>query len=218
MTITIPTADLVGILKDTIPFAHPDQEVPGYHCVRLEWDGELLHAQTVDGTRLAWSTWGPDDDPDDERQDSMFAQPGGDDPPWSVNLLPADAAEIVKTFRLPGKHAGVPLVVAISPTGSRLTITRGRDTGHTEHTMTVQPLDGVSFPDVRGLLGQADTLVDVKEVRHSGRLLADFGAKVRQRDVMRLRFTERLTLVEIGTRFVGAIAVTPESQRLGVAA
>lgn len=219
MTITIPTGDLVGILSDVAPFACPDPELPNFHAVRLEWDGELLHAMALDGTRIAWSTWSPDDQPDDdERQDSMFAQPGGDDLPWAVNLSLPDAVELAKVYKLPAKRAGAPLTLDITAAETRLTVSRDRDTGHTEHTMTVQSMTDVQFPDIRKVLAEADVVVEAEEMRYSGRLLADFGAKVRQRDTMLMRFGEKLTVIEIGSRFVGAIAQAREPERLAAAA
>ncbi|WP_213451561.1 hypothetical protein [Rhizomonospora bruguierae] len=58
--ITIPTGELVGLLGDVVPFASPDKDMPNYNVVRLEWDGEMLHALTCDTIRIGWSSWHPD--------------------------------------------------------------------------------------------------------------------------------------------------------------
>lgn len=79
--ICVPTGDLTGILADVTHFASPDLEVPQLNCVRVEWDGEMLHALATDTIRIAWSSWHRDDEPDGETQDDLFTEFGGADDP-----------------------------------------------------------------------------------------------------------------------------------------
>lgn len=204
--ITIPTSELTGLLADVAPFADPDDDIPQTHCVRLEWDGDRLHALATDRHCLGWATWHPDDDlgPGEEAQDDLFTEWGGADDPWAITLPLPDAAEHIKVFKLPAKEGRTPLTVDFDPDKRRLTVRRSRDTGHSAITIaTDDPVD-VEVPDLRKLLADAQRYLAPKQVAYTARLLAGF-AKVRPHGPMVLRFTEGLTHVKIGERFTGAI-------------
>lgn len=203
MTITIPTGDLTGVLGDTIPFASPDDEVPQFNCVRLEWDGDMLHALSADGIRVAWSQWHPDDEPEGETQDDLFTEFGGADDPWAAILRLDDAKEMVETFKLGPKEQRVPLTVDCD--GGQITVKRSRDTGYSAHTLTV-PTPLLETPDVRKLLADLDHREHIGEVAFTAKFLADFG-KVRPRGPLEFTFTgaTKPTLVRVGKRFCGAI-------------
>ena len=71
MTITMPTREFVGLLTDVLTFATPEDENTAWYRVVLEWDGERLHASAGDGVRCAHTSWGPDDE-SDEDQGELF--------------------------------------------------------------------------------------------------------------------------------------------------
>lgn len=203
--ITIPTGDLTGLLSDALPFAADDKEAPPeINCVRLEWDGTQLHALATDRYRIAWATWEPGDlAPGEDAQDDLFTEWGGADDPWAISLPLADAAEHIKVFKLPAKEARTPLTLDYDLAGPRLTVRRSRDTGYSAITIATDDL-GTAFPGVRHLLARAQTHTAVKDIAYTAKYLADF-AKVRVRGPLILTFTEGLTHVAIGDRFVGAI-------------
>ena len=207
--LTIPTAELCGLLTDTIPFAFPADELPSINVVRLEWDGARLTATATDKVRAVISAWSPDDNPLGEpAEDDLFAEWGSDDPGerWALSLLLADAAELVKVFRLPAKQGRTPLTVDALPTMGRVAVGRSRDTGHSELSATYD-CGSEPFPDVRKMLAAASELSSVDGIAYTARQVADF-AKVRAFGPMELDFTGRhkITHVRIGSRFVGAIS------------
>lgn len=206
MSITIPTGDLVGVLSDVIPFAFPDDILPELNCVRLEWDGETLHALTTDRYRVGWSQWTPGDiDADEAAQDDLFTEWGSGDEPWSTSIALADAKELVKVFKLPPKEANTPILVDHNRASERTKVIRTRETGHSAITVVADGL-GLTFPfpDVRAQLAKADRVKAARNVLYKADYLADF-AKVRPRGPMQLTFTATITHVTIGKRFVGAI-------------
>jgi hypothetical protein len=208
--ITVPTRDLCGIVADAAPFASTEQEDTARNVVRVEWDGVGLHAMATDGYRVGWSTWDPDDPPPDDEQTSLFSAPGGADDPWHAYIPLDDAKALVAAFKLPAKEGGCPLTVDLRD--GLLTVDRARDTGHSALTMTITGQTLTNPPDIRAFLAGNSTVEPIGEIAYTGKLLADFGGKVRQRGPLRLTFTGRLTLVSIGDRFVGAIAQVREGQ------
>lgn len=211
MTVTIPTGDLCGILADCLPFVHPQDDLPALNTVRVEWDGQQLHAMATDRYRLAWSTWDPADHPDAEgdQQDDLFTDWGStDDDPWTVLLPAADAKDAVAAYKLKPKErlAALTLARTADAAGPQLTIDRSRLTGHSALRMVITGVQGDDYPDLRQLLADTSTAAPVHRVAYVLGRLADFG-KVRPRGPIRLTFTgeHKLTLVEIGPRFVGAI-------------
>jgi hypothetical protein len=126
MSLTITTADFTGLLGDVIPFALADDDLPILNAVHLYWDGHQLHAQATDHRRIGWASWHPDDAPERDVQGDIFHQPGSGDPPWQILIPLADAAHLVKTYKLPPKEAvRVPLTLDI--VFGRLTVERERD-------------------------------------------------------------------------------------------
>ena len=203
--ITIPTSEFCGLLADVLPFACPDPEVPRINCVRVEWDGHQLHALSTDQFRIGWSRWEPGDlDEGGARQDDLFTSWGSADDPWSCCVQLDDAKELVSVFKLPPKEGvGVALTLDFHIDRGRLYVQRSRDTGYSAITVAVDPAI-VEFPDVRKILAGKDALTPTVEVAYTAKYLADF-AKVRPRGPLELRFAERMTLVTIGERFVGAV-------------
>lgn len=203
--ITIATADLVGILADCVPFASPDDELPGINSVRLDWDGKRLHAMSTDRYRVAISTWDPDDGPEHDAQDDLFTSWGSGDDAWSAVLQLDDAKDLIKVFKLGPKEGQTPLTVDYDVPNARLKVARSRDTGYSALT-AVMPAQLVEFPNVRGQLAKHDVVEAVRGLSYQAKYLADF-AKVRQRGALEFTFTgvTGLTHVAIGKRFVGAI-------------
>jgi hypothetical protein len=208
--ITIPTGDLTGVLSDVIPFAFPDPDLPAINCVRIEWDGALLHALSTDRYRVGWSSWHPDDQPDIDSQDDLFTKWGGADDPWQATVTLDDAKELVKVFKLPVKEQRVPLSLNVDR--GQVTIHRDRDTGYTALRLDI-PDQLLEFPDVRKLLADADGVEPVTALAFNARFLADFG-KVRPGAPMQLSFTGSTGLahVAIGKRFTGAIMPVREGE------
>lgn len=208
MAVTITTADLVGLLGDTIPFAHGDDDLPYLNAINVVWDGDKLHAQATDMYRIAWSSWHQDDEPERDYQTDLLAPVGSDDDPWQVLVPLDDAQHLVKTFKLPPKESYA--VVTLDVDVHRLTVKRARETGHCQIRVDidgVQTAEGVGFPDLAALLSKFDVVSKVDGIAFNPKLLADFG-KVRPRgNAMSLRFTgeDSAVLVTIGERFCGSI-------------
>jgi len=204
--ITIPTGELTGIIADVLPFAHTDEELPAINAVRVEWDGQQLHALATDRVRIAISSWHPDDDPDEAVQEELFGRWGGADARWAASLPRADAKDLVDAYKLPAKEQRVPLTIGLVV--GQVRVVRTRDTGYSAITMAIRSdSEAVAgFPDVRKLLAANDTVEPVRGLAYTAKLLADF-AKVRPRGPLELAFTgkHRATLVTIGSRFTGAI-------------
>lgn len=215
MTITIPTAEFVGLINDVAPFAFPKDDLPDVNVVRLEWDGDMLHTTATDTMRAARSSWHPDDDPHNAKnvQDAMFTVYGGADDRWALIAGLADAKELVKIYKLSDKEAQSPLTLDYD--GGRLKVRRSRDTGHQAITTIVEGRM-VEFPDVGKLLDAEPRIEGVEEIHYAGRHLADFGT-VRQRGTMRLTFggPTRATRVTIGDRFLGTIRPERMGDRSG---
>lgn len=203
--IMIPTSDLTGILNDAVPFASDDEDLPAFHCLRIEWDGAMLHTLTMDGIRVAISSWHPDDKPDEDTQDALGTEWGGADEPWTAIVGHADAVHLAKTFKLPVKRGHIPLVVDFDAARGRLAVTRYRDTDLSEIRVAVNTLL-LDVMDIRRLVADAQVTEKVEKVAFNPRLLADF-AKVRPRGAMRMWFGGEThpVRVEIGKRFTGLI-------------
>jgi hypothetical protein len=86
--ITIPTGELTGLLSDVLVFAFPEDDLPHVNCVRIEWDGEMLHAEATDTLHAARSSWHPDDIDGNDSQPSLHNPLGGDDDRWVVIAVP----------------------------------------------------------------------------------------------------------------------------------
>lgn len=205
--ITVPTTELVGLLTDTIPFASPDKELPVLRTVRIDWDGEMLHASATDRYRIGWSRWHPDDDPDEDAQDSLFTDWGGADEPWTAVVDLDDAKDAVKMFKLPAKEGHAPLTVELYH--RQIRISRSRETGHSAITHVIRDAATEDHTDPRALFDRMPDPVSTSEVAFSARMVADF-AKVRPRGPLALTLagTEgvvHVVHVAIGERFTGAV-------------
>lgn len=204
MTITIPTSEFTGLLGDVLPFAFPKNDLPELNCVRVEWDGERLHAFAHDTNRAGWCRWHPEDmTGDEERQDALFESWGGADEPWAVVLPYDDAKKAVEVFKLPPKEGWVPLTVECR--FGALKVQRAKDTGYSS---IIQVITGRlhEFGDLRAVLDVEPDRTELPSIAFDGRALADFG-KVRQHGPMELVWTGEHTkaLVRIGDRFRGCI-------------
>lgn len=201
MTIMIPTGDLCGLLSDVLPFAanHKDS---AFSAIRLEWDGNLLHAMATDRFHLAWASWHPDDEHDLPREDSLFDHFGGDDPPWSAIISAADAEHVRTTFKLGRKQWATALTLELTDDGS-VEVARSHDTGYAALTERCPGLER-DLIDFRKLLSSNDVTKKVSALSFNAGKLADFAA-VRQRGPMHMLFTKTIAHVSIGDRFVGAI-------------
>lgn len=213
--ITVPTGDFVGLIADVLPFAFPKPDLPEINCVRLEWDGEMLHAVAHDTNRAGWSSWHPGDEHDMDEQTAVTAAWGGADDDWDVLLPYDDALHLTKVYKLPHKEQFTPLHVEAN--FGTLRVTRQPDSGHSAIRSDVLGRRH-DFHDPREFLEAEQNLSAVPQIGFSGKGLADFG-KVRQRGPMQLSFTgaHSRTVVRIGKRFVGSISPTEdESGRRGL--
>jgi hypothetical protein len=209
--ITIPTGELTGLFSDVLPFAFPEDDLPHVNCVRIEWDGEMLHAEATDTLHAARSSWHPDDIDGDDSQQTLTNPLGGDDERWVVIAAYDDVKEAVKDYKLPKTESGTPLTLVYD--GFSLTIRRSRDTGHTDKKIT---LEGrmVEFPPVGKLLDERVVAVPVGEVCYSGAAVARMG-QVRQRGLMHMTFGAKRTRVTIGERFVASLSPERSGERSG---
>lgn len=212
--ITIPTAELVGLLSDTIPFAHPDKNEDVLRSVRIDWDGRMLHATATDRARIGWARWHPDDAPDVDYQDDLFVDLGGHDTPWTAVIGLDDAKDAVKMFKLPAKEGHAPLTVDLQR--GQLRVSRSRDTGHSAITHVMRDATIGDYPDSRTAFDDLPGLDFVDRLAFTAAYLADF-AKVRPRGPLAMRFAgpDRLVHVQIGERFSGLIMpVRTQTERL----
>lgn len=213
--LTIPTAELTGLISDVAPFSFPKDDLPDVNVIRLVWDGEMLHAEATDTMRAARSSWHPHDEPasaNPSGTEPLFDAYGGADDPWDAIGALADMKELVKIYKLPDKEGHVPL--QLDWDGRRLRVVRNRDTGHSAITTLVESRL-VDFPDLAKVLDVEFGEQHVSHVHYAGRHLADFGT-VRQRGTLRLAFggPTAATRVTIGDRFVGTIRPERVSGRL----
>lgn len=222
MTTYIPTVEFVGLLNDVGNLAGQDPDDTRTHAIRIQWDGEAVHAMATDDTRLGISTWHPDDLPEEATQEGVFTRRGGRDDPWSVVVSLPDAVEAAKKFKVATKNSWVPLALDFIPglaDEARLRIARSTDCGLTGLSMVLMDRD-VDFADIRLGLDAMPAPRAVSEIEFNGELLAAFG-QVRQRGGgMKLAFTgtESMALVTIGDRFRGGIRPIRTARRLTVAA
>ncbi len=201
--ITVPTNEFLGLLGDVVSFALDDEDWPELCCVRLAWDGDLLHAQAHDGQHLGWSRWSPDDDPDTDVQESMLQPWGGDDGPWAALIRLEYAKLLLKTYKVPTKIGWVPLTVGMDR--DRLRVSRDRFPGLMANTSVVD-LHEATFADFAEILGKLDRVEPQRSVAFTAALLAHF-ADVRPRGPLVVSFTGEHSpaLVSVGERFTGAI-------------
>lgn len=210
MTITIRTADLVGILTDVIPFAADIPELPHINAVRMEWDGEMLHAEATDTLHAARSSWHPDDDASgSSKQATAFDILGGADNPWALIVRYDEAKEIVKDYRLPTKEADC--LLTLDYNRGALTIRRSRDTGHAAKQFVAEGRM-VEFPRVGAWLDGDMVQATVQQIQYSGAVFARVG-QVRQRGLMRMVFGTKWTRVTIGDRFVATLSPDRSGER-----
>lgn len=216
--ITVPTRELLTLLAATAPFASPEEDSVDRHAIRIEWDGERLHAMSADGYRTAWCSWGPDDVPELARGEQepigvSYGSPDDVTDPISVIITPGDAKDVIDSFKVAKKDGRTPLRVTVSP--DRLIVHRSPDTGFSEHTLTLRGVQA-RFPDVRGLLmNTAAGVPNAEPIRAAAftpSFLKDFCTVMPGR-VLELTFSGKLVLVKLGLYFRGSIAqATPEGQ------
>lgn len=215
MALTIPTAELTGLLTDVLAFAPVVKDDPN-RGVLIEWDGETLYASAYDVLSGARSSWTPGEGQEGEVSENEAGYPetsllGGDDPAWRAFVAYDDAKEIVKVFKLPAKRWWVPVTVKISPTGSRLTIERTGDLGPTEALLSARiDIDATAkFPGVQEIVDAAKDEHDARTLSYgetySPYRLAAFGT-VRSHGPLVLQFTPGPTVARMGDdRLIGFI-------------
>ncbi len=203
--ITVPTADLHGILSDTVQFISPDKDDDEGRCVHLQWDGAMLHASASDTIRSAISSWHPSDEPEKDVQDALGVELGGADDPWHVVLGVDDVAHLLATAKPVKNLEYVPLILDYA--GGVLSVKRAKQARVPGFSIAYDGRPYV-FADLRVAIVEALGRVEpVKEIWFNGPLMSSFG-KVRQRGApAKWTFAgpDRPAVVEIGERFVGAI-------------
>jgi len=212
MTLTMPTRELVGLLADVVPFASKDEDDSTWHRVVLRWDGRRLFAFAGDDERMAQMSWGPDDG--DEPVIPGLDLPLPTDADWELAILPSNAVEIAKKFKLGVKEGETPLRV----TGSMnsLTVERDADVGDTalRAVALARPWDDNApriDEAIAELAAEADETVRARhEVALLGSRLVDFvnPKVVRQRGVVVLTFTRTSAYIQIGRHFRGAVLLS----------
>lgn len=210
--ITIPAVEFTGLIGDVLSFALDDTDFPDLNCVRMAWDGELLHAQAHDGQHLAWSRWSADDDPDTDAQESLTDPWGGDDDPWAAVISHAHAKELASNYKVVKKLWWTPL--SVGQVDGNLRVVRNRLPGLMAITTTVDGQE-VTFPDFDEVLTNHSAAESVRNLAFTAGHLAHF-ADVRPRGPLELTFTGNRgpALVRIGDRFTGAITpVRPAADR-----
>lgn len=217
MTVHIPTGEFTGLLEDVMGFACPDPELPRIHAVRLQYDGEAVHASATDDTHAGLSTWHPDDLPEGASQEGLFSRRGGRDDPWSVVISLTDAADLVKKVKLKEKDRWVPLGLTFVEgldDAHRLKVSRNTDHGYPGLTVTVLDRDE-PMPNVRAGLDINVIPFPVAEMEFNPLLLAHFGAVRMRGDAMKIVYTgpDTPAIVTIGDRFIGGIKPVHKSSR-----
>lgn len=223
MTITIPTSELVGLISDALVFAPVDKD-SSLFGIQVAWDGEHLTAAGYDTLSGAYVRWSFENDDDSDDPDVPPWGPDEDEPrSWSAFLAFPDAKEIVKTFRLARKFLRTPVYLdmrlgpLITPedddrgAAPRLYVSRHRHPWCTAHTMTIQTLADVKFPDIReicrvALEGAPDGMPNSVMVFNAARL-AQFGM-VRQDGNAAIKYlgdTDRPTVINVGSRVEGFV-------------
>ncbi len=203
--ITVPTADLPGLLSDAAHFIPTDKDDDEGRSIHLQWDGSMLHASATDTIRSAISSWHPADDPDTDVQDALGVELGGADDPWHVVLGIDDVAHLLTTAKPIKNLEYVPLILDYA--GGVLSVKRAKQARVPGFSIAY---DGRPYPfaDLRLTMVDALGRVEaVKEIWFNGPLMASF-AKARQRGhAAKWTFAgpDRPAVVEIGERFVGAI-------------
>lgn len=203
--LTIPTADLRGVISDVLPFAGPD-DLPDLHIVQLVWDGDMLHACAYDTIRAAVSSWHPTDRPEKDVQEDLFASLGSGDEPWMVLLDAGDAADLLAAFKPKKGYEYVPLHVDWH--NGLLKVRRDRAARLPGAQIELEGQEH-TFPDLRVQVAEAGELVEkVDEIAFNVEYLAAL-AKVRQRGgaaTFTFGGSTRPTIVTIGERFTAAIS------------
>ncbi len=204
MTITVPSADLCGILADTQHFITPDKEDTEHRVVNLRWDGVLLHASATDGIRAAVSSWHPDDEPEKDVQDTLGVELGGADEPWDITLTIDDVKHLLGVAKPVKGLEYLPL--ALDCDGGILSVKRAKQSRVPGFSLAYDGVGG-PYPDQRFVVVEALGRVEpTKEFWVNAVLMADFG-RVRQRGgCAKWTFTDKAAVVEIGERFAGLIA------------
>lgn len=209
--ITIPSADLHGIIHDAHQLVSPDKDDEQGRSVHLYWDGSMMHAAVCTPFRAAMSSWHPDDDPDQDTQTELGVTLGGADEPWGIVLTHDDAKHLLANVKPPKHREYTPIEVEYRD--GIIIVTRRKQTRLPGFRLTIDGFgDDYEPPDVSALVEK--TLAGAQStstVAFNACLLADFG-KVRQRGcAMRLILAGPMAAVRIGERFAGAIGTVRES-------
>lgn len=214
--IKISTRELVGMLKDVLPFAATDTDTLD-NVVRLEWDGESLIASATDRFRMARETWTPDDEEYTEAADADVCIYEADAPLFSVRLSLPDVKSIIKAFTMQAKlnHAVVRISVGVASLEENTYAVRFAREGSDRWSRLEfhatgygAPREGeIPEPDIAELLatfeGRSEPTTGV--AWNAGKL--DAFAKVRPLGPLKMTFTGYMKPVHfaMGSRFQGLI-------------
>lgn len=197
--ITIPTAELLGLIQDVAPFAYQHDDDPDINVLQIRWDGDMLHMAATDRSRAARSSWSPRDEPGaDGRLLSGF---GGADNPWGVLSPLPSVLELIRVYKLPEKKAHAPL--QLDWNGSRLRVIRRKDTGHQAITTEVDTVL-VEFPNLTAALDVEMMPEKIDSIAFEPAHVATF-AGVRPRGSLRIDVHPDFCRVRVGPRFVATL-------------
>lgn len=204
-TIAIPTAELVGILADVIPFASTDPSLPGLNGVYLRWRDGNLEAMATDHLRAAVSWWDEDVAPTETVEEDLFTEWGGDvTDRWGLMLDLGQVKDLVRAFKPKPKRGWAP--VRITGRLDQVEVLRDNSGGMSALRMILPAVGGGKFPDVRLALGKINPPKPTRHVAFSAQGLAAF-AKVRPTGPLRMHLSGdgKATRITIGPRFEGVI-------------
>jgi hypothetical protein len=218
--VNISTYDLVGMLNDVLPFAADPKGEEQLAVVLMSWDGEtgMLEVHATNRHVTGVCTWDPDDAPDYDVQVDMFVQPGGGSESWSVYLTTLACKAICADFKMPDKEATQAMMTILHDSDTdRVTVSRERAGVRPGKNISINGIARVdNYPHLREQVARA--AIDpaaaptiVHQVGFSPYLLGLFSEVRARGGYLTLTFlAERLTLVNIGPRFIGTIVPVRE--------
>lgn len=207
--LTIPTTELVNCITETLAHVQDPKHSETAGIV-LSWSGEALDFAAYDPLSGAEVTWvpgeGAEGDFDDENAEEIAW--GGDDAPWRIFIVYADAKEIVKLFKLPAKFWRYPVKLKVNALGTKLTIERD-DMARGERLLVVSTYNDVlkRIPDIHTVAASAQGDGTRREVSLPGHRIAPFGLAARHGE-MRLALhggDNEPVGVLVGSRVIGFV-------------
>ncbi len=216
--ITLPTTELIGCLTDVLP--QISDEKGALAGVRVAWTGESLTFTTYDVYAGAVVEWvpgeGAEGDIDDDDNETLYVEWGGDDDPWATWIWLPQAKEILKLFKLPAKLWRFPVQVKCTLAGDLIVERVDSPRGNRELRIPGDPDMLKRIPDVRAaaesVIAAGATLRD--HVGFAAGRIGAFGA-IRPHGALALRFGPGGDPVAVtaGSRFAGFIYPQGETPR-----